>query len=470
MISGNLTYKDIEYFFVLENNRELSLAPKEGFKDKSNAMFYEPLVNGIPGVVTPIHPIVENDYLVGISSETNEKIIMIPKSYQIERHNSVLKIIIKMVIKLNKKDKNAKINFYSSELNYIYNTKRTIKSFNPGKEEVDLKLKPCDVVGIKSEEFEIDGRKVKCNFDIDKVFSGKDLEHPLKIRTRLSFDFGPTDDYMFIRRIYFIAKKFIQFLTYRQNITFKEVYTSFLNEEELYEKNGVVLINDEFVLAEDEEIISKRFIPLDYVYSIAHNILQGISDNTLYTRHIPLSYDDSHTITESSFVLTTAGFEWEFSQLFPEGKAKKQARINAEAIVNEELIQLEDKYSCKNGRAKKIINKLHDFVDLTGLDTNLDYTFNQLDDITKIFANQLYRMNDEKVIYKDMGHRLAEQRNDFAHGNLNKDFSNLAMLDIIFLERVIYMMQLKRLGLDNYNIKNCINDLFQCHMIIDSDE
>ena len=117
MISGNLTYKDIEYFFVLENNRELSLAPKEGFKDKSNAMFYEPLVNGIPGVVTPIHPIVENDYLVGISSETNEKIIMIPKSYQIERHNSVLKIIIKMVIKLNKKDKIAKINFYSSELN-----------------------------------------------------------------------------------------------------------------------------------------------------------------------------------------------------------------------------------------------------------------------------------------------------------------------------------------------------------------
>ena len=79
-------------------------------------------------------------------------------------------------------------------------------------------------------------------------------------------------------------------------------------------------------------------------------------------------------------------------------------------------------------------------------------------------------MNDEKVIYKDMGHRLAEQRNDFDHGNLNKDFSDLAMLDIIFLERVIYMIQLKRLGLDNYNIKNCINDLFQCNMIIDSDE
>ena len=38
-----------------------------------------------------------------------------------------------------------------------------------------------------------------------------------------------------------------------------------------------------------------------------------------------------------------------------------------------------------------------------------------------------------------------------------------------FLERVIYMMQLKRLGLDNYSIKNCINDLFQCHMIINTD-
>ena len=63
-------------------------------------------------------------------------------------------------------------------------------------------------------------------------------------------------------------------------------------------------------------------------------------------------------------------------------------------------------------------------------------------------------MNDEKIIYKDMGHRLAKQRNDFIHENLNKDFSDLSMLYPIFLERIIYMIQLKRLGLDNYNIKN----------------
>ena len=468
MISGNLTYKDIEYFFILENDEELSLIPKDGFKEKSNALFFKPLDNGIPGALVPIHPIVETDYLIGISSETNEKIIMIPKSYQIGHYNFVLKIIIKTVIKLNKKSSEiSKLNFYSDELNYLYNTKKTIESVSKDiDKEIELKLKSFEAVNFETEVFNIDGRNVKCNFDIDKIFTGKDLENPLKIKTRMSFEFEATDDYMFVIKLYYVAKKSIQLLTYRQNINFKEIYTCFLNNDSLYEKNGVIIVNDKTEI-EDKVIISKRFMAIDYLKDYIHKIFQEIASATLYTRHIPLSYEDSNIITESSFVLTTAGFEWEFSQLFPEGKEKTQARIDAENIVISELNQIEQNYIGKNGRVREICKNLNKFVDMKGLDSNIKYTFEQLDSIVRIFSNQLYRLKGEEAIYSDIGERLAKQRNDFAHGNLNKEFVDLAFLDVVFLQRVIYIMQLKRIGVDDINIKKCINDLFQCNLLIE---
>ena len=42
-------------------------------------------------------------------------------------------------------------------------------------------------------------------------------------------------------------------------------------------------------------------------------------------------------------------------------------------------------------------------------------------DILGLFADRLYKINDEVLKYSEMGERLSEQRNRFAHGNLNKD-------------------------------------------------
>lgn len=465
MISGNLKYKDIEFFFVLEDNYLLSLIPKGGFKEKSKDLFLKPY----DIVFTHTNPVVETDYLVGICSETNDKIIMIPKSYQIGRYNSVLKIVIKSIIRLScKNEKISKLSFYSEELNFIYSTKKIIDTFSYDKDwAINLKLKSGVKTNVESSEFEIKGKKVKCNFDIDKRINGKNIEMPITLRTRMSLEFETTNDYMFIMDLYYIAKKFIQFLTYRQNIQFEDIYTSVLNENGKFQNNGSLIVNEPLLIKEDREVIKERYIPLDFIKDSVNKIFQGIFDNTLYTRHIPLSYESSHIITEASFVLTTAGFEWEFSQLYPEGKEKSKEREEAEQIVYEELKQIDDKYKGENGRVRKICDKLNKFVDFKGLDINLEYAFQELGGVSKIFANQLYRMNDEEVIYKEMSSRLAEQRNHFAHGDLDKEFIGNSALDVIFLERFIYIMQLKRIGVDDKNIQRAINQLFKCNLIID---
>ena len=61
---------------------------------------------------------------------------------------------------------------------------------------------------------------------------------------------------------------------------------------------------------------------------------------------------------------------------------------------------------------------------------------------------------------------ISKARNNFAHGNLDKDFVGLSLLDLIFLEIVLYAMQLKYYGLEDINIKKAVNELFHKNLVI----
>ena len=69
-----------------------------------------------------------------------------------------------------------------------------------------------------------------------------------------------------------------------------------------------------------------------------------------------------------------------------------------------------------------------------------------------------------------MGLRLSKQRNNYAHGNLDKDFIGLALLDLMYLEYVVYAMQLNEYGVDKIYIQKAINDLFGCSIAIKDKE
>lgn len=88
-----------------------------------------------------------------------------------------------------------------------------------------------------------------------------------------------------------------------------------------------------------------------------------------------------------------------------------------------------------------------------------------ISNVIDMFGKQLYDLNGEELNYSLMGERLSSQRNNFAHGNLDKEFVGLSLLDLVFLEIVLYAMQLKYYGLEE--IKKAINELFHKNFIID---
>lgn len=458
MIFGELAFKGLEYNFVLEDNKTLSLIPKKDFEKESWKLFWKPLEE--KGAYIPQDVYIDDDYLIGICSETQNKIIMIPSNKNVGYVNSILKISIVSHIVLTKRtDSISRISFYAKELNYIYNTQKSIESYSigdAGNAGVNLKSTESE-----SNIFIVDDKEVKCFFSVDRKLSSQVKETPILLATNINFEFDTTNDYMFIVKIYFIAKQFIQYLVYRKNIQFDKITTRILNEDNLYEENGQVYINEEILYDEDEKIISTNYIPFDFIKNFENKILQEISSNTLYIKHIPLHHNYSKN--EASFVLITAGFEWEFKQLFPEDTRKTEERLKLIEDANSNIQGLID---TSTGKMKKIFKSLLNFTDLSGLDSNIEYALNTLNDIIYEFAEYLYELNNKEMNYTDIAKRVSIQRNNFAHGNLDKDLDPDSILDIILLERLIYIMQLKRIGIPDINIKKCINQLFNYNFII----
>lgn len=87
-------------------------------------------------------------------------------------------------------------------------------------------------------------------------------------------------------------------------------------------------------------------------------------------------------------------------------------------------------------------------------------------EISDAFGTHLYSLNGEVLDYKKMGKRISNQRNHFAHGDIDKEFIGSSLFDLVYLEYIIYIIQLKYYEVDDKMIKQAINDLFGCHLAI----
>lgn len=162
--------------------------------------------------------------------------------------------------------------------------------------------------------------------------------------------------------------------------------------------------------------------------------------------------------------MITAAFEWEFDRLFPDGICKSKERVEAELIVSQKLNELIDTSS---GKTKKIYKSLLKCIERRpSLANKIEKIGSDMGALLEPFGQQLYGFNKEELNYTDMGKRLGDQRNYFAHGDVDKDFIGLSLLDLIFLQRIIYAIQLKISGLEDKQIQRAINDLFQCRFAI----
>jgi hypothetical protein len=466
--TGQLMYENIVFSFVF-NGIELRLIPS---KEKEYEVAWEwkmkPICNGVYTLGDP--QCMEEPFLIGKCNENGNKIVFITKQgSQLESINAILfvKITAYIVCKYDR-DTIDRISFSSPEINCIHPIN---KAFNYTLDIEDMQHNGVITISTKSFEttttekqtFIVDEKSVKVYFGVSRGISTKIDEAPLSLNSSLMFEFEPTNDYSFILRLWNIAKCFIQFLCYRKNTYLPESELSSPYENGKHERFATLYVLNEDRDTESEVLSKWRYIKQQYIAGHEGKFLTDIAANTLYTRHIPETYKSGRHIDAARFVMITAAFEWEFMRAYPEGvkRSLKDIEIEKEALTAiQKLIdgstgKLRDKY--------KFLKKL---IRSNSMQSEIVQTGKDFGSTVNIFGNHLYELNKEKLEYSEMGQRLSSQRNNFAHGNLDKEFIGLSLLDVMFMEYILYAMQLSFHGVDYKSIQKALNDLFRSGLAI----
>mgnify|MGYP000861462597 CR=1 FL=1 len=459
--TGTINYKEIDFTFIFDK-KKLKLIPPKEQKHEVDMWFMEKIENG---VYTLGNPIYVDEIIYGIANETGKKIVLIPAHKSIGRINSTLIIDIEFYI-INKYDREKidRIAIKGPEITHIFPTTIALNKFDwemNGK--IGVSTKSFDETTTAKESFCMGDKELLIYFGISVSSTYKTGESPISLNSTMFIEFFPTDDYKFIVNLIKIAKQFIQYLCYRKNVIFSRIEISAPTSKGLHETFAVLHEAHENNIEEIYPIEKERLIKYDYLKGHLGSILNDIVNQNIYLEHIPESYEIGRHINAGRFVMITAAFEWEFKRNYPVGIEKSLKTREAEDNISNII----DKLIKENtGKSKEILKFLKKLIRSDNLASRIIEYGKHYGNISDIFGNHLYSINDEKLNYKEMGKRLSDQRNHFAHGDIDKEFIGLSLLDLVYLEYIIYIMQLKFYGIEDDEIKHAINDLFRCNIAL----
>lgn len=459
--TGILEYKNIKFTFIFDK-KKLKLIPPEDKKHEVELWFWKEIKQGTYTLGDPVYI---KDIIYGITNETKQKIIFIPAYNDVSRINSTLIIDIEYYI-INKYNRETidRITIKGPEITHIFPTTLALNKIDWKENgKINLSTKSFDETTTEKEFFYINNKKASIYFGISISSSYKTGESPMNLSSTMFIEFEPTNNYQFIVEVLNITKQFVQYLCYRRNISFSSIELSAPTPKGFHETFAKLYKTEENNSIEEYPLQKGKFIKYEYLKGNIGKIINDIASKQIYIEHIPKSYESGRHIDASRFVMITAGFEWEFKRNYPNGIEKSPQTLEAEKIVTNIINYLIKKYT---GKTKEIFKHLKKLISTDNLASRIITYGCDYGDISNDFGNHLYQLNGEELKYNEMGKRLADQRNHFAHGDIDKEFIGLSLLDLIYLEYIIYIIQLRFYGVEDNKIKFAINDLFSCHLAL----
>lgn len=350
------------------------------------------------------------------------------------------------------------LQIHAKELEYMYNSSKIIRSFKyDTKGNMDMRIKSYEEVNSEEKHVKLKDSIIYYSFEIERKISTKNVNRYFMANTMLSLRSDSfADNYESVYEMILICQAFISYLYYRQNINLSNIDVLSRDKNNKCFSIGKMIIYRNNGAKPDEEYVSKHYINYEFIKTIDDKILQAIIDEKLFIRHIPENEIKRNEITPQSFVIVSSAFEWEFRQLFPDGVKHKTSKTDAIEVIKHDLLQLSSNY---DKTKRKIMEKTIENIGKDNLESKLIFTNKELKEVSEIFLKYLCKLNDIKS-ENEIFTNLQKLRNDFAHGNMEIDIDSDGFVGIIYLERLIYIMQLKRFGLDDNNIKKAVNNLF----------
>lgn len=460
--SGTLKFKDVDFVFVFDGSELVLIPPKEC---KNDIMWGWLKKEICPGVYTSGDPLtVDVPYLDGFCNETSKRLIFLTREEStVGSRNSTLYINVAGYLECSPNTNGfCRMTLSGRALNYIHPVNRAFSQVFDSddlteKGIISIRTNGFDRTSTVKRAFRFEGRDIAAYFSVGWTCSMKISTPPITLNSSMIFEFDETDDYWFFYRLWHAAEDFLKYLTFSKNTLIEDCSLQAMYDDSHYPSTA------EFKLARSSEpfdtkpLEKGRYIQLSLLDPYEIKMFGAIADGEIYLRHIPETYEKGHTLDASDFVLTSAAFEWEFDQAYPSGAVKSEARVAAEQRAS---AQMDECINQSSGKAKKILKYAKKSIGFSNLESKIVQAGRDFHEMIGVFGEGLYKRNDEEFSYEVIGSRLAEQRNDFAHGNIDKDFKGAAILDLLLLRYLVYAMQLKRIGVSAANTRRAINELF----------
>lgn len=439
-MTGYIVYKDVEYIFDYEKNM-ISIYTKD---------------------ITELY----NNWL-GKFTEKNESIIYILKGYQFPNLNPVEFIFLSGIDQLLGKHKvDMKIEYYSKKIleynqvkftsnviDAIYGTEHYINSRKRNEDgRQKIELKPYNESDSKIYNFKFEDLDVQMQFQTKRIFT-RNTNSMLSRKTYIDFKLSDNLNYQKLYKLINLIYNFLSFIIYNKNVKFEtiELYNERENigSAEFYRDNLLEEVKIENI---------NRYLKLEYIENSIEGLLEKLANNEIYLRNIPQS---NRYIDGKEILMTTAGFEYVFEKVF------KKVEHGIETLNRrEDLIKkLEDvKESVVDCKEKKMIDNIINGINKDDIKSKIIATNKKMNNIPEKILMKLLTINGRKDKFNNVCEQIRVVRNYYAHGKLNMDIQEKnenAILGIIMLDKIIYLLQLREIGITDEKIyKEILANMF----------
>lgn len=345
-----------------------------------------------------------------------------------------------------------------SELDYFYNTRHGIDT------TYDENIFSLKTVPWKDTQrtflFFLSNQKVSCDITVSQILK-INSNTPLYLESVLGCEFDKTSDISFILNIYSTVKRLFCFLCFRKNVNINNITLYGRMKDARRTKIGELHIQFEHIKDNEEDKVIQKTIRFEYLQRLFSELSQLVADDNLYFEHIPNDSEDAHHVTIARVILNTAAFEWNFEQCYKNfAVSDYREQVKNDILTILEGLPNKNNYNSKKKSELKKYKKIISGID-SSLAEKIQYALNDCDSILSAFINNIYNLNKmEKETYSKIAERMQSQRNNFAHGNIDKEMNDNMVSDTIILEWLNYCMVFKSLDYSEDEIFNIINQIF----------
>lgn len=354
------------------------------------------------------------------------------------------------------------VRFYGREIDYFYSPTRTFQQNIKYKEEKCVQVKSMSVHTVDCEALK-GGSYISRDVNVEILCDSYAIMYhqanaPLDSKSYLKLKFSRKINLEKMIDKVRDVQSFLKYVSYRTNINIDDISTYIAIEDGKVRNCGKLVFRVE-CKEERNEKAKERIIRAEYINEHIAEILKAIDRGEMPFGHFCDSIEAMSHYPISRIIMILAAFEREFRNIYgPDVRRSEDYKD-----TKDHIIKLIEEYAAEcTGKRKKYVK---DFAKVirnsdSSYGDNFKYALEDCKGIMEPFVIRRFEGTYEEII-EDVSISVNRLRNGVAHSRLDMELEARHLTDIKFVEEMLYVIRLKKIGIEDAIIKKSINELFR---------